>query len=83
MADFRAISAPGKALLAGGYLILDPQQVGLVLALSARIHVVTFGDDSGVPPEGLIIVTSSQFVGAEWRYKCTVDDAETLHVEDL
>lgn len=82
MADFRAISAPGKALLAGGYLILDPQQVGLVLALSARIHVVTFGDDS-VPAEGLIVVTSSQFVGAEWRYKCTVDDAETLHVEDL
>ena len=55
----------------------------MVLALSARIHVVTFGDDSGVPPEGRIIVTSTQFVGAEWRYKCTVDDAETLHVEDL
>src|SRR5271170_4518115 len=82
MADFSAISAPGKALLAGGYLILDSQQIGLVLALSARIHVVTVGDDS-VPPEGLIAVTSTQFVGAEWKYKCTVDDAETLHVEDL
>ncbi|KAI3660364.1 hypothetical protein MP638_005378 [Amoeboaphelidium occidentale] len=33
------VSAPGKVLLTGAYLILDPQYRGLVLPLSARIKV--------------------------------------------
>ncbi|CCJ30718.1 unnamed protein product [Pneumocystis jirovecii] len=32
-----AVSAPGKVLLAGGYLILEPENEGFVLTLSARI----------------------------------------------
>lgn len=32
------VSAPGKALVAGGYLVLDEQHAGLVLATSARFH---------------------------------------------
>ncbi|KAK2747556.1 phosphomevalonate kinase [Myotisia sp. PD_48] len=35
-----AISAPGKVLLAGGYLVLDRDYTGTVFALNARIHVV-------------------------------------------
>ncbi|KAM5463692.1 phosphomevalonate kinase [Microsporum ferrugineum] len=35
-----AISAPGKVLLAGGYLVLDRDYTGTVCALDARIHVV-------------------------------------------
>ncbi|KKZ62059.1 phosphomevalonate kinase [[Emmonsia] crescens] len=35
-----AVSAPGKVLLTGGYLVLDRQYTGTVLALNARIHVV-------------------------------------------
>ena len=31
-------SAPGKALLTGGYLVLEPRYCGLVFALSARFH---------------------------------------------
>lgn len=35
-----AVSAPGKVLLTGGYLVLDRAYTGTVLALDARIHVI-------------------------------------------
>jgi phosphomevalonate kinase len=35
-----ALSAPGKVLLTGGYLVLDRTYTGTVFALDARIHVV-------------------------------------------
>lgn len=35
-----AVSAPGKVLLTGGYLVLDRKYTGTVLALDARIHVI-------------------------------------------
>ncbi|KAF4126706.1 phosphomevalonate kinase [Geosmithia morbida] len=64
-----ATSAPGKVLLAGGYLVLDRKHTGLVFGLSARINVVT----SHIPTiEGVelneIVVESPQFVDAQWRY---------------
>ena len=83
MTDFRSVSAPGKALIAGGYLILDPEQIGLALALSARIYVVIFEDDAGAPPEGKIAVSSPQFNLADWKYECMIDGSETLHVKDV
>jgi phosphomevalonate kinase len=64
-------------------LILDPGQIGLVLALSSRIHVVVIGDDTGAPQQGLVHITSPQFFDAEWRYKCTVDEEGTFHLEDV
>lgn len=59
-------SAPGKVLLAGGYLVLDRKYTGLVFGLSARIHVVVQRNE-----EELVIVRSPQFKEAEWRYKIT------------
>lgn len=35
-----AVSAPGKVLLTGGYLVLDRAYSGTVFALDARVHVV-------------------------------------------
>ena len=35
-----ALSAPGKVLLTGGYLVLDRNYSGTVFALDARIHVI-------------------------------------------
>lgn len=35
-----AYSAPGKALLAGGYLVLVPDYSAYVVALSARMHAL-------------------------------------------
>lgn len=64
-----AISAPGKVLLAGGYLALDRKYTGLVFGLSARINVVAGQIHSG---EGVqmneIVVDSPQFKEAQWRY---------------
>lgn len=64
-----AISAPGKVLLAGGYLVLDRGYTGLVFGLDARIHVhVQILPTSPGLTLSEIIVKSPQFRDAEWRY---------------
>jgi len=64
-----AISAPGKVLLAGGYLVLDREYSGLVFGLSARINVIAQEIKTS---EGVhlteIVVESPQFIDAQWRY---------------
>ena len=64
-----AVSAPGKVLLAGGYLVLDRDYTGLVFGLNARIHVHVrpMATSSGVALEE-IIVKSPQFKSAVWEY---------------
>lgn len=64
-----AFSAPGKVLLAGGYLVLDPHHTGLVFGLNARIHVhvQSLSTSPGLSLSE-IIVRSPQFKDAEWRY---------------
>ncbi|KAI1158369.1 ribosomal protein S5 domain 2-type protein [Nemania serpens] len=64
-----AVSAPGKVLLAGGYLVLDKEYTGLVFGLSARISVVAreIKTSPGVQL-GEIVVDSPQFLAAQWRY---------------
>jgi phosphomevalonate kinase len=61
-----AVSAPGKVLLAGGYLVLSPDYSGLVFALSARIHTVSRAAPSA--PANTITVLSPQFKDARWTY---------------
>lgn len=65
-----ACSAPGKVLLAGGYLVLDRLHTGLVFGLDARIHVLvqSFPESEGLTYSD-IIVKSPQFKDAEWRYQ--------------
>ncbi|OBR12612.1 Phosphomevalonate kinase [Colletotrichum higginsianum IMI 349063] len=64
-----AVSAPGKVLLAGGYLVLDRAYTGLVFGLSARINVVA-AEIHTMPGVHLteIVVESPQFLDAVWRY---------------
>ncbi|OTB01106.1 hypothetical protein M426DRAFT_323755 [Hypoxylon sp. CI-4A] len=64
-----AVSAPGKVLLAGGYLVLDRQHTGLVFGLSARINVIAqeIKTSEGVQLSE-IVVDSPQFHEAQWRY---------------
>lgn len=64
-----AVSAPGKVLLAGGFLVLERAYTGLVLGLSARINVIA-GDITSEPGVELyeIVVTSPQFQDAQWHY---------------
>ena len=58
-----AVSAPGKVLLAGGYLVLDRAHTGLSFGLDARIHVLVRGGG-----EAACQVRSPQFHDAVWRY---------------
>jgi phosphomevalonate kinase len=64
-----SVSAPGKVLLAGGYLVLDRDFTGLVFGLDARIHVhiEPLKTTSGVDVQE-IIVRSPQFRDALWEY---------------
>ena len=64
-----ATSAPGKVLLAGGYLVLDRAYTGLVFGLDARIHVIIqdIATSKGVTLNQ-IVVTSPQFQDAVWEY---------------
>lgn len=61
----RAFSAPGKALLAGGYLVLDPQYESYVIALSSRMHSIV---DYSESEQMTIKVISSQFNNDTWEY---------------
>ncbi|KAL2159487.1 hypothetical protein VTH06DRAFT_2492 [Thermothelomyces fergusii] len=63
------VSAPGKVLLAGGYIVLDRKHTGLVFGLSARIHVLAqeIHTSAGVHLSE-IVVQSPQFLNATWRY---------------
>ncbi|OWP02170.1 phosphomevalonate kinase [Marssonina coronariae] len=64
-----AVSAPGKVLLAGGYLVLDRAYTGLVFGLSARIHVLVQEVATGAGLElAQIDVHSPQFRDATWTY---------------
>ncbi|PKI85045.1 phosphomevalonate kinase [Malassezia vespertilionis] len=62
------VSAPGKVLVAGGYLVLDARYFGLVFAANARFYtlVKTITADGEAP---LIRVRSPQFANAAWSYR--------------
>jgi phosphomevalonate kinase len=64
------VSAPGKVLLAGGYLVLDRTYRGLVFGLDARIHVCV-QISSTKTDGGKVIVRSPQFQKAHWVYART------------
>lgn len=72
------ISAPGKVLIAGGYLVLDPRYPGLVVSTSSRFYTVI--RQSG--KASLIQVRSPQFINAEWEAEVTVQDNGRIILHD-
>ena len=75
MATTTTVSAPGKILLAGGYLVLESPNVGVVIAVDKRfyttVHLLRSQDEKKTIQ---IHVKSPQF-GEEWKYSL---DKETL-----
>lgn len=66
-----AVSAPGKVLFAGGFLVLDRRHTGLVFGLNARIHVhIEPWLDAPTSSAGTttVLVQSPQFLDAKWLY---------------
>ena len=68
-----AVSAPGKVLFAGGFLVLDRKHTGLVFGLDARIHVhiETWTDIPSNLTGTHLQVRSPQFRQAQWLYSVT------------
>ena len=61
------VSAPGKVLIAGGYLVLDPSYSGVVVSTSSRFYTaITPGDTNR------IVVRSPQFINATWSYAWSI-----------
>ena len=90
-----AISAPGKVLFTGGFLVLDRQHTGLVLGLNARIHVnITPWETSQSNQRARflgrgILVRSPQFSDAHWLYEsrksnnnAAIDVTQVVDLED-
>jgi phosphomevalonate kinase len=64
------VSASGKVLLAGGYLVLDPAYSGVVVSTSSRFYTV-------ITPASTnrIVVRSPQFINATWSYAWSISQA--------
>ncbi|KAJ2702885.1 phosphomevalonate kinase [Coemansia sp. IMI 209128] len=74
------VSAPGKVLVAGGYLVLDQAYSGLVVGTDACLYAAVqtqmldfAGVDSLSESELPIFVVSPQFTSAWWRYSFNVE----------
>ncbi|KAF9566764.1 Phosphomevalonate kinase [Agrocybe pediades] len=70
------ISAPGKVLVAGGYLVLDPAYSGVVVSTSSRFYTA-IRDDPSLQPSTLR-VRSPQFVNATWTYTAAIEPSVTI-----
>lgn len=73
-AQTTVVSSPGKVLMAGGYLVLDPAYSGVVVSTSSRFYTVVqsaaAGQSGHLPIQ--ISVRSPQFVNATWAYELNV-----------
>lgn len=78
----KAFSAPGKAFLAGGYLVLEPEYSAYVVALSARMHAVIKGSPSQ-DDTTLITVNSPQFKDGTWNFRADLTGPESYRAQTL
>jgi phosphomevalonate kinase len=72
------VSSPGKVLIAGGYLVLDPAYAGVVVSTSSRFYTVI---QDATAKGSYITVRSPQFLNAAWTYSVTLDPSAL--VEEL
>ncbi|CAK9441008.1 uncharacterized protein LODBEIA_P48770 [Lodderomyces beijingensis] len=80
----KAFSSPGKALLAGGYLVLDPEYDAYVIALSARMHAIIKSDGLKKPGSpSSIKVASPQFRQGEWEWECKVNASNRYDITEV
>lgn len=81
------VSAPGKILLAGGYVVLEAPNVGVVLAVDKRFYSTVVRDikeersskksktDISEASDAIITVQSPQF-GSTWKYSANITAAD-------
>ena len=66
------VSSPGKVLLAGGYLVLDPKYSGVVVSTSSRFYTAVDAISRGTPNQ--IQVRSPQFLDGTWNFAVSFED---------
>ena len=71
MVQTTVVSAPGKVLIAGGYLVLDPAYSGIVVSTSSRFYTAISDQPSHKP--GVVRVRSPQFLEAIWLFSVSLD----------
>ncbi|KAF5393505.1 hypothetical protein D9757_000591 [Collybiopsis confluens] len=71
------VSAPGKVLIAGGYLVLDPAYSGVVVSTSSRFYTAISASTRG---SNTIQVRSPQFNDSTWTY--SVSSASVKPTDD-
>ena len=65
--------------MAGGYLVLDQQYSGLVIAATSRFYTaIRVGQGSN-----LIRVKSPQFVDAKWAYNITIEENGNVEASQI
>lgn len=93
MARSTTVSCPGKVLIAGGYLVLEPENGGLVVATASRFYTVVrdapepaAGPSSGPTTSSRDIrikVNSPQFVEATWIYTVRVEHSNSFALSQV
>lgn len=76
------VSAPGKCMAAGGYLVLDHKYTGSVIATSSRFYT-TVKTVPASPNIARIRVRATQFFNAEWLYDVTLTDGAPVKVQAI
>lgn len=71
MTHTTVVSSPGKVLVAGGYLVLDPVYSGTVVSTSSRFYTVV--RDAASHGSYHIRVRSPQFTDATWGFSVTLE----------
>ena len=74
------VSAPGKVLLAGGFLVLDPQYFGIVISTSARFYTLIRPLPTSSSRDIRIKVQAAQFPKEEsvWEYDLSLSQGIEL-----
>ncbi|KAF8200810.1 phosphomevalonate kinase [Pholiota molesta] len=70
------ISAPGKVLVAGGYLVLDPAYSGVVVSTSSRFYTAV--RDEPALQTNTLRVRSPQFLNASWSYTVNLEPSVVI-----
>lgn len=86
MSDNTIVSAPGKVLLTGGYLVLDPAYSGLVIATSSRFYSIVRTRSSSTADHDsnpTIVVEAPQFDDAVWEYAVEHGDNGQITVQPV
>ena len=79
------VSAPGKVLLAGGYLVLERPNEGFVVAADKRFYTTVTsttseasnGEDSSTATSTIVIVESPQF-HTSWEYTYSMSEGRLI-----